>query len=102
MDAGQRGATGLHLIGAAGLVKHDLGRMRAQKGVPTMAVAKTAAALGVTAYSRKLGQKVSQQHATPAADGTTPIGATPPDVAAAQKQLRQLQWLVPRSPGRSC
>lgn len=95
-------AIGAHLVGAAGLVKHDLGRMRAQKGVPAMAVAKTAltaAALGLTAYSRKLGQKVSQQHATPAADGTTPIAGTPADVAAAQKQLTQLQWLVPAITG---
>ncbi len=95
-------AIGLHLVGAAGLVKHDLGRMKVQKGVAAMAVVKTAltaAALGVTAYSRKLGQKVSQQHAVPAADGTTPNAATPSDVAAAQKQLAQLQWVVPAVTG---
>ena len=44
-------AIGAHLAGAVGLLKHDLGRMRAQQGVPAMAGAKialTAAALGVT------------------------------------------------------
>ena len=95
-------AIGAHLVGAAGLVKHDLGRARVQKGVPSMALAKTAltvAALGVTAYSRALGQKVSQHHATPASDATTPTGGTPSDVAGAQKQLAQLQWVVPAITG---
>lgn len=96
------GAIGLHLVGAVGLLRHDLGRMQVQKGVPAMAAAKTGltvAALGVTAYSRVLGQKVSQHHAVPAADGTTPTTATPPDVASAQKQLNQLQWVVPAITG---
>jgi hypothetical protein len=91
-------AIGAHLIGAAGLLKHDLGRARAQSGVPTMAVAKTAltvAALGVTGYSRLLGRKVSQHSAVPVSDGTTPGPATPPEVAAAQKQLTVLQWTIP-------
>ena len=84
-------AIGVHLIGAAGLLKHDLGRTAAQKGVPTMAITKTvltAAALGVTADSRVLGKKVSEHHAVPASDGTTPNAATPPEVAKAQKQQR--------------
>lgn len=95
-------AIGAHLVGAAGLLKHDLGRAKAQQGVPSMAVTKTvltAAALGVTAYSRVLGQKVSRQDAVPAADGTTPHSATPPEVAAAQKQLKALQWAVPALTG---
>src|SRR3954466_5536444 len=65
-------AIGVHLIGAAGLLKHDLGRAAAQKGVPTRAITKTvltAAALGVTAYSRVLGKKVSEHHAVPVSDG---------------------------------
>ena len=95
-------AIGAHLIGAAGLVKHDAGRMKAQKGVPSMALVKTgltALALGVTAYSRTLGAKVSQHHAVPADDATTPTPATPPDVASAQKQLTALQWVVPATTG---
>jgi hypothetical protein len=95
-------AIGAHLVGAAGLVKHDLGRMKAQQGVPTMALVKTGltvVALAVTGYSRVLGQRVSQHHAVPAADATTPTNATPPDVAAAQKQLKALQWVVPASTG---
>jgi hypothetical protein len=95
-------AIGTHLVGAAGLLKHDLGRAKVQQGVPSMAVAKTAltvAALGVTAYSRALGQKVSRHDAVPVADGTTPNAATPPEVAAAQKQLKTLQWAVPALTG---
>ncbi len=95
-------AIGVHLVGAAGLLKHDRGRMRVQQGVPTMAATKTAltvAALGVTAYSRMLGQKVSAQRDVPVSDGTTPAAETPPEVAAAQKQLAMLQWAVPALTG---
>ena len=95
-------AIGVHLVGAAGLLKHDLGRMRVQQGVPTMAATKTVltvAALGVTAYSRMLGQKVSAHRDVPVADGTTPAAATPPEVEAAQKQLTVLQWVVPALTG---
>lgn len=95
-------AIGAHLAGSVGLLQHDLGRMSAQKGVGSMALTKTGltvAALGLTAYSRALGKKVSQHHAVPAADGTTPTMSTPPDVAAAQKKLTQLQWAVPAVTG---
>src|SRR4051794_22330207 len=95
-------AIGAHLVGAAGLLKHDADRLKVQKGVPSMAATKTAvtvAALGVTAYSRMLGQRVSRHGAVPAADGTTPEASTPPDVASAQKQLKALQWVVPALTG---
>jgi hypothetical protein len=59
----------------------------------------TAAALGVTAYSRVLGKKVSQQTHVPVDSGTEPTAATPPEVAQAQKQLRYLQWAVPALTG---
>lgn len=95
-------AIGAHLIGAAGLLKHDLDRVKAQQGVPTMAIAKTAltvAALGVTGYSRMLGGVVSDHGAVPVADGTKPDAATPSDVAAAQHILHRLQWAVPALTG---
>ncbi|WP_439030614.1 hypothetical protein [Gordonia terrae] len=95
-------AIGAHLIGSVGLLKHDLGRMHAQQGVPGMAATKTVltvAALGVTGYSRALGQKVSAQGAVPATDATTPAVGTPPEVASAQKQLKVLQWAVPALTG---
>ena len=55
----------------------------------------TVVALGVTGYSRILGKKVSQHSDVPVQDGTTPSAHTPDDVAAAQKQLKALQWAVP-------
>ena len=78
------------------------GRIKGQQGVGEMAVVKTivtAAALGVTAYSRVLGKKVSKRTDVPAASGTEPTASTPDDVAAAQKQLKALQWAIPALTG---
>ena len=88
-------AIGLHLAGSVGQTIGNTGRIGGQQGVATMVVAKTAltaAALGATAYSRMLGRKVS---AVPAESGTEPAPQTPDDVAAAQRQLAVLQWIVP-------
>jgi hypothetical protein len=59
----------------------------------------TGAALGVTAYSRVLGRKVSEQPDVPVESGTAPTETTPPDVAKAQQQLKLLQWAVPAITG---
>ena len=95
-------AIGVHLVGATALLKNDYGRLKNQDGVATMAVVKTsltAAALAVTAYSRVLGKTRPKQGAVPAADGTTPTASTPPQVAAAQRKLTALQWVVPALTG---
>lgn len=96
-------AIGTHLVGATGLLVTDRHRVAQQKGVLGMSLVKTlnlAAALGVTAYSRALGRKMAQAGpAVPAASGTTPTAQTPPDVAAAQQQLKALQWAVPALTG---
>jgi hypothetical protein len=91
-------AIGSHLIGSVGQLIGNSDRLTAQQGVATMSVIKTGvtvAALAATGYSRILGRKVSQLHAVPAADGTTPTPGTPAEVASAQKQLTALQWAVP-------
>jgi hypothetical protein len=96
------GAIGLHLVGGAGLVGGNASRVAGQKGVAAMTAAKTAltaAALGVTAYSRMLGRRVSDRTDVPAESGTEPAATTPDDVAAAQRQLRMLQWAVPALTG---
>lgn len=95
-------AIGAHLVGSLGLLGRDLPRMHAQQGVAGMAGLKTAltvGALGVTAYSRVLGRKVSQHHDVPAESGTEPAAQTPPEVAAAQRKLKSLQWAVPAMTG---
>ena len=95
-------AIGAHLVGSVGQLGGNAGRLKAQKGVGTMALTKTAvtaAALGATAYSRVLGKKVSAQGDVPAASGTDPAPSTPPDVANAMRQLKILQWVIPALTG---
>ena len=94
-------AIGAHLIGGAGLLLANKGRVVGQKGVGTSTVAKTAltaAALGATAYSRALGEKVIRSNA-PSAGGTTPTSQTPPEVADAQNKLNAMQWAIPALTG---
>jgi hypothetical protein len=95
-------AIGAHVTGAAILAVSDSKRVASQKGQVSAVLAKTAltaAALGVTAYSRALGRKVSEHKHVPAASGTEPSAATPTEVAKAQKQLKVLQWAVPAVTG---
>lgn len=95
-------AIGAHVIGSVGQLAGNAGRVQAQRGVASMALAKTAltaVALGATAYSRVLGKKVSAQTDVPAESGTEPAPTTPDDVASAQRQLAMLQWAVPAITG---
>jgi uncharacterized membrane protein len=95
-------AIGVHLIGGVGVLYGNKGRLAAQRGVASMTVVKTAltvAARGLSAYSRVLGKKVAQQTDVPAQSATEPSTSTPPEVAAAQKQLAVLQWAVPALTG---
>jgi hypothetical protein len=95
-------AIGAHLVGSLGLLSRDSRRMQVQQGVGSMAALKTVltvGALGTTAYSRVLGRKVSAHSAVPAESGTEPTSSTPHEVAAAQKQLKALQWAVPAMTG---
>jgi hypothetical protein len=95
-------AIGAHVIGSIGQIGGNQARLAQQEGVGAMAVAKTTltvAALGLTAYSRSLGKKVSEHTSVPAESGTEPTPATPREVAAAQRQLKALQWAVPAVTG---
>lgn len=95
-------AIGAHLVGSMGQLVANRDRLQAQQGVASMSLVKTAltaVALGATAYSRTLGQKVSQHQDVPAESGTSPTSSTPSDVAKAQKQLAMLQWAVPALTG---
>jgi len=95
-------AIGAHLVGGALIVQENKGRLAAQQGVAAATAVKTAitaAALGATAYSRVLGGKMKKAGDVPIAGGTEPTAGTPPEVAAAQKQLKALQWLIPALTG---
>ena len=95
-------AIAAHLVGGAGLLYANKGRVAAQSGVGASTVAKTAltvAALGVTAYSRALGKKLEHAAGTPVQGGTDPAADTPQDVAKAQQQLKITQWLIPALTG---
>ena len=95
-------AIGAHLVGSVGQLVGNSDRIAGQQGVGTMSVVKTvltAAALGVTGYSRVLGRKVADYDDVPAASGTEPTAVTPPEVAKAQQQLKALQWAVPALTG---
>jgi hypothetical protein len=95
-------AIAAHLVGGAQILKANKGRAAVQKGVLANTNAKlalTGAALGATAYSRVLGQKVMNAGDVPVAGGTAPTASTPPEVAKAQKQLKALQWAIPALTG---
>jgi hypothetical protein len=98
-------AIGAHLIGSVGQLRANKERVAGQQGVAGMSALKTlltAAALGATAYSRILGQRVSAAGAVPSRSGTRPSKRTKlarADVAAAQEQLDTLQWVIPALTG---
>lgn len=107
-------AIGAHVLGSVQLTRGNTSRLAGQRGVGTAAAIKavlTAGALGATAYARVLGQKVMDAEAAEAArdsagsegmeveDATHPTGDTPDTAAAAQTQLRVLQWAVPALTG---
>lgn len=95
-------AIGAHLVGSVGQLSGNKSRLFSQKGVGAMSVVKTivtVAALGATGYSRILGQKVSKHGDVPVEAGTESNAATPPEVAKAQAQLKQLQWAIPALTG---
>jgi len=95
-------AIGAHLIGSVGQLIGNRGRVAKQQGAGQMSVVKTAltaAALGVTAYSRSLGNIVSQGGATPSKKATKPSKRAKTEIAAAQAKLDQLQWVVPALTG---
>jgi hypothetical protein len=59
----------------------------------------TVAAIVATADTGLSGQRVVRGGDVPVATAVIPIAATPPTVAAAQRRLRVLQWLVPAFTG---
>jgi len=80
------------------LLAGNKGRLATQREVASATVAKaalTGLALGATAYSRALGERLMRAGDAPVEGGTTPADETPADLAAAQRQLTILQWVIP-------
>ena len=91
-------AIAAHLGGGAVILYANRERAQHQAGVTANTVTKlavTAAALAATAYSGALGAKTAQGDGTPVDGATNPSAGTPKDVAAAQKQLKYLQAVLP-------
>jgi hypothetical protein len=90
------GAVGLHLLGTAALVAG--GELASPFGRDPLARARAAltlAAMGTTAWSGLLGRRVVAAGDVPAASSVRPTSETPPDVAAAMRRLRVVQWVIP-------
>ena len=91
-------AIAAHLAGGAAILAANRQRAKYQTGVRANTAIKilvTGAALGATAYSGALGAKTAQGDGHAAHGATEPSLETPSDVAAAQRQLRYLQWALP-------
>jgi len=87
-----------HLVGGAGVLFANKGRVASQRGVGASTAAKlalTGAALGVTAYSRRLGKRLEQAGDVAVKGATEPSSDTPAEVADAQRQLKVCQWAIP-------
>jgi hypothetical protein len=59
----------------------------------------TVGALAVTGYSRMLGMRLEKAGNPPVEGTTEPHHDTPRQVAAAQRQMRMLQWAIPAMTG---
>ena len=77
------------------LLPAPAGRSRTAAGIRGFRTAMTLAAMVSTAETGISGGRVVRGGDVPVATAVTPIAATPPAVAAAQRRLGVAQWLVP-------
>jgi hypothetical protein len=70
-------------------------RIAGSRWLRVLRTALTTAAVLSTIETGVSGQRVVRGGDVPVATAVTPIAATPPPVAAAQRRLRVAQWLVP-------
>ncbi|WP_428951096.1 hypothetical protein [Streptomyces sp. cg35] len=90
-------AIGSHLVGGAGLLLANSGRVNRQRCVAAATAAKTlltGGALAATAYTRILGKKVDLASSRKE-EGQETAEEIPVGVHQAQKQLAVMQWVVP-------
>lgn len=95
-------AIAANLAGGALLVGGNKGRLIGQRGVGRTSMIKTGvtlAALGATAYSRRLGKRINDAGPVPANGPTDPTEDTPVEVAKAMRREKAMQWAVPALTG---
>jgi hypothetical protein len=96
------GAIAAYGVGSIGLTLGNRERLRAQRGVASLAAAKTvltAAALAADAYADVLGRRAGKAGDVPVAGATEPAEETPDDLASTLRRLRVVQWVVPALTG---
>jgi hypothetical protein len=96
------GAIAVHAIGGLGLIGGNKTRLRTQsqaRGNTVVKAALTGVAVAATAYSGMLGRKVSRLSHEGGAGATEPASTSSPELTAAQKQLRAMQWAIPALTG---
>jgi hypothetical protein len=91
-----------HVAGSLSLLWGNKGRLSTQRGAMTTNVVKTAifaAALGADLYAAALGRKVAEQQPASVDSAVEPSSETPEELAATQRRLRAVQWVVPALTG---
>jgi len=95
-------AIAAHMVGGLGLIAANRGRVATQPGARSNTLAKaalTTVAVGLTAYSGKLGREVDDHSAEGGEGPTEPHDAASPELEAAQQRLRLIQWTIPAVTG---
>lgn len=98
----QTAAFGVHAVGGLGLILDNKARLMKQQGEPGTTIVKAAltlAGMGATYYSWTLGKKVDKLANEGGEGATEPRPGASDELAAAQKQLKVLQWVLPAVSG---
>jgi hypothetical protein len=95
-------AIGVHAVGGLGLIIANRGRVAGQPGARANTLVKaalTVAAVGLTAYSGKVGRDVNENSQQGGEGATEPHEAASPELATAQQRLQTIQWAIPAVTG---
>lgn len=91
-------AIGSYVVGSAGMLLSDKGRLAAQPEARTNALIKlglTVVAAGATVWSSALGRSMSKRSAEGTAGVTEPSGGSSDELKSAQGLQKVVQWVTP-------
>ncbi|MFC8302691.1 hypothetical protein ACFUCV_03300 [Specibacter sp. NPDC057265] len=94
----QTAAFGAHFLAGLPVIADNKERVMKQDGVGSLTLLKTlttVAGAGVSLYAGVLGKKVDSLSEEGSAGATEPHADASPELKAAQKQLKYLQWAIP-------